>query len=476
MPTVTPINRAAASVSSFFWHDYETFGRDPRRDRPAQFAGVRTDLELNEVAEPVMAYCQPSPESCLLTGITPQQCAQAGLGERAFADLIHAELAAPGTIGAGYNSIKFDDEVTRFLFWRTLLDPYAREWQNQCSRWDLLGAVRCAHAFRPETLEWPRNAEGQPSFKLADLAQANGLLHDHAHDALSDVRATVALARRIRQRSPRLWDFCVGLRDKHRVLAEIGVGRPFWHVSGMYGVQRGCLAMVWPLAPHPHHKNEVIVWDLAEDPCVLDGLSPEAVRERLFSPQAALPEGVRRLPVKTIHVNQSPVVVSQLRTLRPELAQRWGIDLSRCLGHAEHLARRDCDTALWRAVFERPKAAQPQEVDVDEDLYGGLLTPEDRRLLDRLRADDWGRTPSFCDERLEALYFRYRARNLPDTLSAEEAANWRSHCLTRLGGSPAAYLAQLQALREGRPEAELRLLDALAAHARQVFAMLGCPG
>lgn len=483
IPTTPPAGTPA--TTSFFWHDYETFGRDPRRDRPAQFAGLRTDAELNEIADPVMVYCRPAPdrlpdpESCLLTGITPQRCTAEGLTERDFAGCVHAELAAPGTVGVGYNSIKFDDEVTRFLFWRTLIDPYAREWQNQCGRWDLLGVVRCAHALRPETLEWPVHADGLTSFKLTDLARANGLAHDHAHDALSDVRATLALARRIRQRSPRLWEFCLGLRDKHRVLAEIGVGRPFWHVSGMYGVQRGGLALVWPLAPHPHHKNEIIVWDLAEDPRVLEGLSPEAVRERLFTPQAALPEGVRRLPIKTIHINQSPVVVSQLKVLRPELARRWGIDLARCLSHAEHLARNDGDTALWRAVFERPgKGPAAQPADVDEDLYGGLIDQDDRRVLERLRGDDGRhRRGTFSDARLDTLYFRYRARNLPDTLSVEEAAAWRSHCLARLGGSPAAYLAQLQALREGpgRGEAE-GLLDALAAHARAVFMELGVAG
>ena len=44
---------------SFFWHDYETFGKVPRRDAPVQFAGVRTDADLNEIEPPVTLYCQP---------------------------------------------------------------------------------------------------------------------------------------------------------------------------------------------------------------------------------------------------------------------------------------------------------------------------------------------------------------------------------------------------------------------------------
>ena len=147
---------------SFYWHDYETFGRFPRRDRPAQFAGIRTDAELNEIGTPLMTYCRPAPdylpdpESCLLTGILPQTCLELGQPEPAFAAAIEHELAQPGTVGVGYNSIRFDDEVTRHLFWRNLIDPYAREWQNDCGRWDLLDVVRCLYALRPSTSSGPR--------------------------------------------------------------------------------------------------------------------------------------------------------------------------------------------------------------------------------------------------------------------------------------------------------------------------------
>ena len=235
---------AGMSELSFFWHDYETFGAVPRRDRPAQFAGLRTDADLNPIDAPLMCHCRPAPdflpepEACLLTGILPQECLEKGLPEHAFADAIERQLARPGTVGVGYNSIRFDDEVTRFLFWRNLIDPYAREWQNQCGRWDLLDVLRCARALRPEGIEWPMHEDGRASFKLEHLTRANGLDHDSAHDALSDVRATVALARLLKTAQPKLWDFCLRLRRKDAVLDEIAAaqsqGRPFLHVSGMY--------------------------------------------------------------------------------------------------------------------------------------------------------------------------------------------------------------------------------------------------
>jgi exodeoxyribonuclease I len=473
---------------TFFWHDYETFGRVPRHDRPAQFAGLRTDAELNEVGEPLMWFCQPAPdylpdpESVLLTGITPQQALSQGVPEHEFARRIELELSQDGTIGVGYNSIRFDDEVTRFLFWRNLIDPYAREWQNGCSRWDLLDVLRCTWALRPEGIEWPRYTSGEmagrPSFRLEDLTRANGLLHDAAHDALSDVRATLALARLIKARQPRLWEFCLKLRKKDAVLAEIGVGRPFVHLSGQYPVERGFLALVWPLAAHPNNKNEVIVWDLAHDPQALATLDAETMQRRLFTRQADLPEGETRLPIKTIHINKSPIVVGNLRALGGA-AERWGLDVDAALRHAEGAAAVSAQVEpLWRAVFARADTTW----DVDEDLYGGFIGNEDRRTLQRLRQltpDQLaGKRVSFQDGRLDELLWRYRARNHPQTLSDEEKARWQQHCAARLHGGAggaltlAAFAERVDALAEvaleSGDERAQALLEALSDYAERI--------
>ena len=468
---------------SFFWHDYETFGRVPRRDRPAQFAGVRTDAELNEIDAAVMHYCKPTPdylpdpESCLLTGILPQQCLAEGLPEPEFAAVIEGQLARPGTVGVGYNTIRFDDEVTRHLLWRNLMDPYAREYKNECGRWDLLDTVRCMYALRPEGIEWPKHEDGRPSFKLEQLTAANGLSHEAAHDALSDVRATIALARLVRRSQPRLWDFCLRLRSKQAVWAEIGVGRPFLHVSGMYSPERGCIAVVWPLAPHPTNKNELIVWDLSEDPAELFGLNAAAIRERLFTRTDDLPEGMKRLPLKSIHVNKSPVVVGSLKTLSPAMAERWAIDLGVVDRHAQACAQHGAGMAgIWPDVFARP--APEQAFDVDEDLSGGFIGPTDRQRLDRLRqlpAGDpaWGRA-SFDDRRLEELVFRYRGRHHPETLNEAEQERWAQHCAARLhdgaGGALtlSAFFDRLDTLAEAADERGQGILGALYDYAEQI--------
>lgn len=474
------------SDCTFFWHDYETFGLSPRADRPAQFAGIRTDAELNEIEAPVMHYCRPAPDylpdpaSCLVTGILPQTCLAEGLPEHAFAAAIEQQLARPATIGLGYNTIRFDDEVTRHLFWRNLIDPYAREWQSDCGRWDLLDVVRCAWALRPEGIEWPQRAEGGVSFKLEHLSAANGLVHEAAHDALSDVRATIALARLLRQRQPRLWDFCLKLRRKEAVQQELrGAaerGQPLLHVSGRYGSERGCLALVWPLAPHPENRNELIVWDLAEDPAELTALDAPTIRQRLFSRSADLPEGTRRLPLKTIHLNRSPIVIANLKTLGPEQAERWGIDLPLALRRSAEAPRHAAAVArLWPEVFAQPPAPA---ADVDEALYGGFIGPADRQLLLRLRAlspeqlADWRGTPD--DPRLEELVFRYRARNFPQTLGPAEQARWQQHCGDRLhrgaGGALTlgAFAERIDALSEDADERQQAILEALYDYAEQI--------
>ena len=476
---------------TFLWHDYETFGLNTRRDRPAQFAGIRTDAELNEIGEPVMLYCQPAndylpdPASCLITGITPQHCLQHGLPEHAFAAQIEQLLAQPGTIGVGYNTIRFDDEMTRFMFWRNLIDPYGREWQNDCGRWDLLDVVRMAYALRPEGIVWPTKQDGphagKPSFALGDLTRANGVVHEAAHDALSDVRATIALARLIRTAQPRLFDFCLGLHKKDRVAAELGLPAspqhavPFLHVSGMFPSEKGCLAVMWPLATHPNNKNELLAWDLAHDPSELPLLDVATLRQRLFSKTADLPQGVQRLPMKSVHLNKSPMVVRKRATLTPQMAAKWGIDMQAALRNAEKARDLPDMSAIWPEVFQRPQEAAP---DVDEDLYGGFIGNADRRRLNQLLAlspaELAHERTGFDDPRLKTLLFRYRARNFPSTLTPEESARWEAHRAARLldgeGGARNvdALFAAIDTLAETADERGEAVLGALYDYAEAI--------
>jgi exodeoxyribonuclease-1 len=472
---------------TFFWHDYETFGADPRRDRPAQFAGVRTNWALEPIEDPVVLWCKPPrdtvphPDATLITGITPQEAERLGTNEADFARGVHAALAEPGTCSAGFNSIRFDDEFTRNLLYRNFFDPYGREWENGNSRWDLIDLARMAYALRPDGIEWPRRADGAPSFRLPDLAAANAIAHESAHDALSDVHATLALGRLLRARQPRLFDWYLGLRDKRRAIGFLDWQQvtPVLHVSQRYPATRGCMAIVAPLAPVPGRTNDVVVFDLAADPSDLLALDVDGIRDRLYTPAADLPEGVTRIPLKVVHANRSPAL-APLSVLAGVDVARIGLDVERANRHL--VALRGAGTALQnkvREVYQREPMALA--ADVDLALYDGFVPDADKALLGAVRATPPEQLADlaghFRDPRYVEMMFRYRARNWPDTLDATERERWRELRTRRLRGKdPAAgldlgafrqRLATLRAEPEGRPD-RYSLLDALESWALEL--------
>jgi exodeoxyribonuclease-1 len=429
-------------MQTFFWHDYETFGADPRRDRPVQFAGIRTTLELEIIGEPVMFHGKPPrempphPDACLVTGITPQLAEREGVIEAEFAARVHEQLAMPGTCGVGYNSLRFDDEFTRQLLYRNFHDPYEREWRNGNSRWDLIDLARLCHALRPDGIAWPQREDGSPSFRLEHLAAANGLDQQRAHDALSDVHALIGLARLIRTRQPRLWNWYFALRSKQQAFALLDIAHftPVLHVSSRYPASRGCLAMVVPLAVHPTRANEVIVYDLASDPRELLALDAEAIADRMFTPRADLPEGIERIALRTVRVNRAPAL-APLSVLQGVDTARIGLDVDACQAHLLQLRGTTGLAEKLRQVFAA-RADLPPAGDPELDLYGGFLPDADKPLLARVRTTPpallGGQSFPFSDPRYAELLFRYRARNWPDTLDADERARWDAFRRDRL--------------------------------------------
>jgi exodeoxyribonuclease-1 len=465
--------------TSFFWHDYETSGIDPARDRALQFAGRRTDADLNPIGEPLRLYCRPpedllpQPEACLVTGITPQAAREHGVPEPQFIARILAELGKTGTCGAGYNSIRFDDEFTRYTLYRNFHDPYEREWHGGNSRWDLIDVVRLCAALRPEGIDWPLGDNGFVTFKLEGLTAANGIAHGHAHDALSDVDATIDLARLLRDRQPKLFAHALALRSKHFAATQLNTATmtPVLHVSSKIAASRNCIALIVPIAMHPKNSNEVLSFDLSTDPQALIDLDAADLRERLFINQADLPDEVARIPLKGVHLNKSPML-APLSVLRDGDALRLGLDLAQAHAHRDRLlAVQEPLAKKVREVF----TAAPRDVgDPELSLYSGFLRDADKARCAKVRscapeqlAQHEGR---FEDTRYNELLFRYRARNFADTLDADEHARWaeyRTHKLLRDSGLASITLpqyrerlAQLSATE--RDPARLKLLQALA--------------
>lgn len=428
--------------TSFFWFDFETTGTDPARDRPMQFAGIRTDLDLNPIGEPVMFYCRlaedvlPQPEACLLTGISPQDANREGLCEAAFMQAVEAELSLPGTCALGYNSIRFDDEVVRHGFYRNFIDPYAREWQNNCSRWDIIDLVRMTYAMRPEGIVWPKGDDGQVSMRLEALTKANGIAHEQAHDALSDVYGTIEIAKLIRNKQPKLFAYYFKMRQKHELQQFIDVARlkPFLHISGMFGQARHYAAFVVPIAPHPTNKNGVIVYDLMADAQPLIDLSVEEIRHRVFTRQDELGE-LERLPLKVIHYNKSPAVAPATFLKDAEVVKRLGLDGAVCRHNLAIIKGHAGLAAKLSDVFTQEE--RPIHKDPDVMLYsGGFFSREDKARMETIRS-----TPavhlselaiSFDDRRLPEMLMRYIGRNYPDQLSEQQRLEWEEYRQVRL--------------------------------------------
>ena len=430
-----------SSSETFYWHDYETSGADVARDRPLQFAGIRTDREFNIVGAPLVRYCRPAadclpqPAAVRVTGISPWQALRDGLPEREFMALIHAELSQPGTCALGYNSLRFDDEITRYALYRNFYPPYAREWGEGRSRWDLIDVTRAVYALRPDGLHWPQRDDGLPSFKLEELSAANSIDHGNAHDALSDVLATIGLARCLRAAQPALFDTLYAQRSKHAVgkLLDPEDPKPLVHVSGQFGAARSNLAIVLPLARHPINSNEVICADLGALPEFLDQ-PVEEVRTLLFTAAASLPPGKQRPPLKTIKINRCPVVLP-LTWVAGEPAERLNLDggITRAARNAYTAARR-ANPEAWQDFIQGIFAERtfPARANPDLQLYDRFIKRADEHSFAGIRAanaDELAKhTWSFEDARLPELLLRYRARNFPGSLTDSEAHVWREHC------------------------------------------------
>jgi exodeoxyribonuclease-1 len=429
---------AAYSGPTLLWHDYETWGVDPRYDFPCQFAAIRTDLDLNIIGKSISYFCQipndyiPNPNACLVTGITPQKTARDGYTEADFAKKIATIMAQTDTCVVGYNSIRFDDEVTRFLRYRNFYDPYEREWKNGNSRWDIIDLVRACYALRPDGIEWPKNETGAPSFKLEDLTKANGIAHESAHDAVSDVKATIELAKLIKDKQPKLFDFYFTLRNKSTVMQNIDIGqrKPFLHVSGMLPSIKGCCSWFLPIAIHPTNKNAVICLDLATDLSSIGRLEAEALRKLIYTKKDELPEGVNKPGIKLLHINKCPFV-APAKILSPQHAARLGINREACLQNLSMIKTLPNIEEKLTTVFSSDDNTRPTQ-DVDAALYTrGFASSADKQWMLEVQNAEPEQLTIWQQKAPDAFYaeqlIRYRARNYPSTMDSDELQKWQAH-------------------------------------------------
>jgi len=480
---------------SFFFYDLETSGLDPRLDRIMQFAGQRTDLDLNPIGDPLNLLIKladdtlPSPQAILVTGITPQKTLEEGLQEAEFCKYIVQDIFTPGTIAVGYNSIRFDDEFVRHLLWRNFYDPYQWQWKDGRSRWDLLDVVRLTRALRPEGIKWPSDGDGKATNRLELIAKLNGITHTSAHDALSDVNALVDVANLIKTKQPKLFDYLFAMRDKKVVqkLVNLENPSPFVYASGRYDSQFNKTTVAFPLATTKN--GNILVYDLRynlEDLSTGKSILEEAFSKHLTSPVKNIaitgesegrvtkwdpPEAnqndrdvfdkreqgsiSKKLPpgffpiIKELKYNRCPAV-APLSVL--DQADGWHkIQLDKAI------VERNLQSLLKNPTFaeqtrtaEEEKPEFPPALDPESALYDGFLDNADRVRCSAIPSMKPNKLadfhPEFADPRLPDLFMHYKARNFPSTLSAKEQKAWETYRAKRLKNQAPAFIAALKEL------------------------------
>ncbi len=481
-------------MTSFLFYDFETDGAEPSICRPSQFAAIRTDEQLNPIAgDETTAWCQPprdrlpAPEACLVTGITPQMAAARGSTEAAFFGEIHRMFNTTGTISLGWNTTRFDETVSRFGFWRNFLDPYEHTYKNDCSTWDLIDLARAARALRPSGIQWPLRDDGAPSFRLEDLTAANDIEHGDAHDAMADVRATIAIASLLRKHQPDLWKWAKGLIRTENAEDILKGDKPFVHTSARIPAKLGCTSPFRMLAPHPVNKRSFICWDLREDPSELLDADADEIIRRTFTSAEDLGEQ-SRFPLKEIKSNQAPFLAptSVLKSGDHDLLQ---LDEEQWRAHDAVLMKSRSTIQTLRArIQEAWRPLDHEAVDAAEALYEGFPPNQDVRLRNKVAGADLSKLASigerFEDPRLQALMLQYRAREAPETLDVEEQQACLQRSRQRLLEPPGrsslgwpAWLKHVRTLTEdpSRTAEDIAILNSVETWGIELADSIGLP-
>lgn len=474
-------------AASFFFYDLETSGFGAREARIMQFAGQRTDIELNPVGEPVNLLIKitddilPDVDAAFITGITPQMTLADGLTEAEFLREFTQNVATPGTIFIGFNTIRFDDEFMRCLHYRNFYDPYEWQWQDSRGKWDMLDVVRMTRALRPQGIEWPFDINGKPTNRLELLTALNKLSHEHAHDALSDVNATIEVARLIRNKQSKLFDYLFSMRDKNKLATVVESGEPFVYTSGQYPGEFDKTTVVARVCPHPKHNGSSFVYDLRHDPTQYKDMSAEQLAEKWrWKKDSDEP----RLPVKKLQYNHCPAV-APLSVLDDASQQRLKIDMAAikknlaALRGMTDLADRLCEASEMLEKKQQTTLVATDK-DVDNCIYDGFFGQADKNAMSVVRAakpEELGNLGlNFEDSRLEALLPLYKARNYPKSLTTEERQEWEKFRARKLfdGGQNSKlvkYVARLEevAKQPGLTGHQQYILEELKLYAESIM-------
>jgi exodeoxyribonuclease-1 len=441
---------------TFFFYDLETSGLNARDSRVMQFAGIRTDMELNQIGESYNVLVKlnddvlPSPEALMVTGITPQSTLYDGLTEAEFARMLIDDIFTPDTIAVGFNNIRFDDEFVRHLFWRNFFDPYEWSWKDGRSRWDLLDIVRITRALRPEGIQWPVDDKGNAVNKLELISKINKIDHFKAHDALSDVEALIAVTKLIRDKQPQLYEYLLKMRDKNEIkkLVNLDYKQPFVYVSGRYDAIYNKATVAFPLTAGKN--GNVIVYDLRYDPTLFIDMSSKDLAKKLYATwDERQADDFIKLPVKELQYNRAPAVAPTGVLTQSNGWDKISLNEKTITKHKAILLSSPQFAENIRSIFEN-KQEYPKSYDPESQLYDGFVADGHKMRIEKVRNasenDLADFHPSFIDERLDPLLLHYKARNFPKSLSESEVIEWEKWRAGKINAALPVFMDSLNKL------------------------------
>jgi len=452
-------------ATTYLFHDYETFGADPKRDRASQFASIRTDEDFNEIGSPLMIYTKmqedtlPAPIACMITKITPDEVNEKGLPEYEFIKIIEKEMREPNTCSLGYNTIQFDDEVTRNSLYRNLFDPYEREYKNGCSRWDIINVIRLAVALYPGIIKLG-NRDGKVSYKLEDLSKENGIVHEAAHDALSDVRATIGIAKIIKKKAPELFEKLLNQRSKGPLSQELMCGKPILEANALFGSDTKYVDFVMPITENPANKNQMYCVRLSRPVSELQQILNEdatTVKSKLYAKKEELEMLDESRPaLHTVTINKCPALISSdfVISLYPDKKSRdalyneIGLNLENIIecykfvNKNKEAFKKKIIEVYYDPDFLKSLDEKQKNLDVDIRIYNGFASNGDKKRFSYFHQDlakgninKYLNDGAFEDKRYNDLVYRLIARNYPDLfdkLPDFYKEKWHKHCQDRL--------------------------------------------
>ena len=451
-------------MKTFFFYDLETSGFSPQNDRIMQFAGQRTDENLNRIGEPINILVRlnddvlPSPSALMVTKISPQKTVEEGYTEAEFSKMLVEEYFTPDTVIIGYNNVRFDDVHIQHLLWRNFYPPYDWQWKDSRSRWDLLDVVRMIRVLRPEGINWPfvvneGTGEKFAANKLELLTKENGILHENAHDAMSDVDGLIDVARLLKEKQPQIFDYLFKIRSKNEVqkLVNLENPKPFVYTSGRFKVEFEKTTVAFPIAPA---KNQnVIVWDLRFSPEKFIDWSEDQILENITADfETRSSDDFEPIAAKILQYNKCPAV-APMGVLTEENQQRLKIDLAEIQKNLDILRKNPHFAENLRSAFERRSEVFQDKSSAEKPapearLFEGFVSRSDdikieavRNSTDRELADFH---PDFTDERLTDLLLHYKARSFPKSLSSQEKELWEEYRVENLQKMMPNFMKEFQ--------------------------------